>query len=422
MTVDTVPSRRALEALRNGVPNRDAVTALGCNQPEVERRFDAQLARAGELIESGEQSAGLLVAGGFGTGKSHLLEYLQHRALSANFVVSRVVISKETPLYDQGKVFKAAIDSAVLPDGRGQAVKEIAHRLDPRSPAYEDLNRWANLPDNGVSELFAATLFLHERLSNDPDLVDRVTDFWAGEPIPVAEVRRGLREVNAASAFTVKTVPARQLPTERFAFMSRLILGAGFAGWVVLIDEVELIGRYSLLQRGRSYAELARWMAKVDTVSYPGLTAVAAITDDFDINVLQEKGDRDVVGARLLAKGTADMTLAAARAEVGMRLIAREALALTPPTGELLAETYKAVRAVHAEAYGWDPPDIAGAEITLRRAMRSHIRRWINEWDLLRLHPGAEIHTEEVELHVDYHQDDQLEVGPEAAERLAGET
>lgn len=46
MTVDTVPSRRALEALRNGVPNRDAVTALGCNQPEVERRFDAQLASA----------------------------------------------------------------------------------------------------------------------------------------------------------------------------------------------------------------------------------------------------------------------------------------------------------------------------------------------------------------------------------------
>ena len=31
-------------------------------------------------------------------------------------------------------------------------------------------------------------------------------------------------------------------------------------GWLLLFDEVELIGRYTLLQRGRSYAELARWL------------------------------------------------------------------------------------------------------------------------------------------------------------------
>lgn len=31
--------KRALEGLRNGVPNRDAVHALGCNQEDAERRF-----------------------------------------------------------------------------------------------------------------------------------------------------------------------------------------------------------------------------------------------------------------------------------------------------------------------------------------------------------------------------------------------
>ncbi len=38
LTVST-DRRRALEALRNGVPNRDAVRVLGCEQPEVEERF-----------------------------------------------------------------------------------------------------------------------------------------------------------------------------------------------------------------------------------------------------------------------------------------------------------------------------------------------------------------------------------------------
>jgi hypothetical protein len=34
------------------------------------------------------------------------------------------------------------------------------------------------------------------------------------------------------------------------------------------LDEVELIGRYSPLQRGRSYAELARWLGSGPTLQY----------------------------------------------------------------------------------------------------------------------------------------------------------
>jgi hypothetical protein len=380
-----------------------------------------QLEGVETALEADAQAPGVLVSGGFGTGKSHLLEYLQHRALSANFVVSRVVISKETPLYDQGKVFKAAADNAVLPDRRGQAVKEIAQRLVPRSPTYAALDRWAKDPANGVSDLLPATLFLHERLNNDPDLVESVTDFWAGEPLSVADVRRGLRQVDAASAFTIRAVPARQLPHERFTFLSRLIRGAGYTGWVLLIDEVELIGRYSLLQRGKSYAELARWMAKVEGVTYPGLTAVAAITDDFDISVLREKGDRDNVGARLRAKGTDEMLLMAARAEAGMRCIERDALPLGAPTHDMLRRTYNKVREVHANAYSWEPPEVEGAGVALRRAMRSYVRRWINEWDLKRLYPGAEVHTEEQELRVDYGEDQELETPTEDDSQSADE-
>ena len=41
--------RRALEALRSGVPNRDAVRVLGCSQQEVVERFRTQLAAVDEL-------------------------------------------------------------------------------------------------------------------------------------------------------------------------------------------------------------------------------------------------------------------------------------------------------------------------------------------------------------------------------------
>jgi hypothetical protein len=104
--------QRALEALRNGVPNRDAVRVLGSNQAEVEKMFTEKLGAAQSAAQQGKQATGELIAGGFGTGKSHLLEYLEHVAVSNNFVCSRIVISKETPLFDPAKMFQAAVDGA----------------------------------------------------------------------------------------------------------------------------------------------------------------------------------------------------------------------------------------------------------------------------------------------------------------------
>src|SRR2546430_886922 len=96
----SVARRRAIEALRSGVPSRDAVAAMGSGQAAIEDRFAAlrEAAAAG-------YPTGLLLGGGFGAGKSHLLEHLARLGIDAGFTVSRVVISKETPLHDPAKVF-----------------------------------------------------------------------------------------------------------------------------------------------------------------------------------------------------------------------------------------------------------------------------------------------------------------------------
>lgn len=408
--MDTDPQsieyRRALEALRNGVPNRHAVSVLGSNQPKVESVFLKRLSSANE----GKRVPGLLISGGFGSGKSHLLDYFEHLAIGKNFVCSRVVISKETPLFDPAKMYSAAIDSALVPGVSGEAIREIALRLQPNSRAYAEFFEWANSPASRLSELFKATILLHERLNNDPELVDQIANFWSGERIAVSRIRQGLKQVNCSGMYSLKPVKIKDLALQRFIFASRLILAAGYSGWVLLIDEVELVGRYSLLQRGKSYAELARWMGRVEGEVYPGLIAVAAITDDFDLAVLQEKGDRDIVGAKLLAKDTDEYLTLAGRAETGMRLIEREALALEPPDESTLTHTYQRLKEIHSKAYSWDPPEIPPAVISMTRRMRSYVRRWVNEWDLKRLYPGAELSTEEEqEIGPAYEEDDSLE-------------
>ena len=146
----TLKNRRALEALRNGVPNGDAVAVLGCNQPAVERDFHDLLTRASHGPEMPDSSLGMLVAGDFGSGKSHLLGYLETQALAQNFVCSRVVISKETPLFDMDKVFKAAVENGRVPGITGHMVEELAQKLDYNTPGYTDFFVWANQEDNGL--------------------------------------------------------------------------------------------------------------------------------------------------------------------------------------------------------------------------------------------------------------------------------
>ena len=124
-----------------------------------------------------------------------------------------------------------------------------------------------------------------------------------------------------AKTFTFAPVKVRDLARQRLRFLPRLLRAGGHTGWVVLFDEVELIGRYSLLQRGRSYAELARWLDGDPQDEGEPLITVAAITDDFEAAVLLGKHDLEGLPQRLRDKQTEEYAEVAALAEVGMRHI-----------------------------------------------------------------------------------------------------
>lgn len=417
LSEELVARRRAVEALRSGVPSWDAVALLGSGQPEAEDRFTALIERAGESRSSVAEPFGMVLGGGFGAGKSHLLTHLGHLAMSSGFVVSTVVISKETPLHDPVKTFRAAIDAA-LDSGRGGGVlANSAAALDPDTPRYAELSRWVNSPVSGLDDRFAATLLCHERLRGgevpgSDETVDALVRFWGGEPLRVADLRRALKSVGAAGLYDFKPITARELATQRFRFTARLLRAAGHSGWVVLFDEVELIGRYSLLQRGRSYAELARWLGRPSGDSGLPMVAVFAMTDDFEAAVLTGKDDRAQIPAKLRAKQSPEWDETAALADAGMRHIERDMLLLEPPDNDELDRAYVTLKRLHADAFGWDPPDVGGLERLGATRMRQYVRAWINEWDLVRLDPAFRPESVAVDIAIDYREDGSLEDSP----------
>jgi len=406
-----VQSWRAIEALRAGVPNRDAVKALGTSQSRIEEGFRQQLTTA---RDGSSQGPGTLIAGGFGSGKSHLLEYLQHIALENNFVCSRVVISKETPLYDPAKVYRAAVQSAMVPGRAGAAMVEVVHKLNFNSPAYKDFYIWVNRQDNGLSTRFAATVFVFERGKGDQysEVPHRITQFWSGDPIAVRELRGWLRELGESATYKIDKVSVKELALQRYQFAPQLMVATGYSGWVILIDEVELIGRYSLKQRAKSYAMVARLLGKLEEGNIPGLTTVLSITDDFESAVLDQRNDEEKISGRLRAGGSDEELLLASQAERGMRIIRRDKVLLDEPTETAIHAIYDKVRVIYTNTYGWNPPaDYKAQDRTAR--IRQHIKRWINEWDLKRLYPGYTPQIEVAKIEQDYSEMPDLEKASE---------
>ena len=398
--------RVALEALRNGVPNSEAVKMLGCKQPEAEKRFENLLGAAANE----DDALGMLVSGEFGSGKSHLLTHLEHLALSRGFVCSKVAISKETPLYDLGKVFKSAMDNGRMPDHSGRLIEELGQSLRPNSEGYANFFEWAhNTEANGLSQMFPASLIVHER-SNDLELNSEIENYWAGDRILKGKITGGLAHIGQRRNYTFNMPKAAELPPQRMRFIIELIKTAGYKGWVVLLDEIELTAQYSLLQRGRSYAELSRWLGQTMGQRYPGLVVVGTVTGDFALEIISPDGskkDRDYVAPRLEARYNHLVSVA----ETGMRLIEYECIPLNEPTDDDVHDTMERLREIYSTAYGWDAPELPTQErgAGYQNRMRYRVRASINEWDLLRLYPDYAPDTHVREFHHSYEENKDLE-------------
>ncbi|WP_217914010.1 BREX system ATP-binding domain-containing protein [Miltoncostaea marina] len=387
MESDRLSARRVVEALRAGVPSGVAVARLGTGQADLEARYRAALADVERAATQDEQPTGFLVRGGFGAGKSHLLTTFEHIALAEGFAVSRVVISKETPLQDPAKFLASAAEAMRTPDEIDRGVEPVARRLLRRRDDPAVLALEQRLEHAGEFNMrFAATLFVYTRGgASDQELADRVVRFWSGDLLNASDIRRAVRELDRAGAYTLEPIKKRDLALETMAFLPLLVRASGLRGWVLLIDEVELVGRYSRLQRGRAYGELARWLGALRSDRRPGLLAVGAVSDDFESNVLRggRSADLDDMATYLAGR---DLETAEA-AQEGMRLIRQSAL-LEAPDHALLHGTYTTLRRLHGLAYDWSPPDVSWPEALGTTPMRKYVRAWINAWDVRRLYPG----------------------------------
>ena len=249
----------------------------------------------------------------------------------------------------------------------------------------------------------------------DAEIINRIIRFWSGDKINISEIKKWLKQCKEGVTYSICKITLKELALQRFKFATRLMIASGYEGWILFIDELELIGRYSQKQRGRSYVQLARWMGRLEGWESIGVSSVCSITDDFTREVLEGRNDLERVPAKLMAGAAEDDLLLATQAERGMRVIEREAIPLLFLDNSLLQTVYTKIKPIYAGAYDWSPPDVSGVEKTSTTTMRHYVKGWITEWDLKRKYPDYKPRIETEDFKPGYEEDKDLEVSPEGA-------
>ena len=378
MIKEVVTARNAIEALRAGVPSRHAVSQLGTTQHEIKDRFLAALEAAG----AGEAVQPLVISANFGAGKSHLLEYFQAIAEREHFVTSYTVVSPEMPLGNGHAVLKAIAEAARAPGRTGKALRETAADLQTNSSAFAALRLWAR--DADIRDRFRALLHLYEDFRADEELRTQILEDFEGKPLGKLVIKNKLREIGEGTTYDLSSPRNPLLAHDRIRVLAQFFRACGCKGIVVFFDEVERMARFSLKQRIAAYEEIGWWRAIAETAG-AAILPVFAMTTGFVENTVIAKGDDTRFVSSTFGFAGDDNSDTGRR---GVEMLKADPARLDTPTPEQEEEVRYRIKAIYEQAYGVTVPSLPSHAPDVRRSIRSEIRRWITEWDLMRYDPS----------------------------------
>ena len=246
-------ARHIIEALRSGIPSR----AVGQYFSEARPRIIKEISdRLDQVCDQGK-SSGMIISGKYGEGKTHLLNTVFNLAHSNNMVVSYLSLSKETPMDKLYLVYQKIIRNTYLPMRRQPGFMHELEKVSANSPIANEMLLYAvkHLATAQLYYLFRS--YLNTEDSDEKFLLqaDLEGDFIANAPLKKIYRRIFNQPVKYNTNFT-KTRHCG----DYFSFMSHLFLQMGYHGWVILIDETELMGRLGKKARLNAYRNMAQFL------------------------------------------------------------------------------------------------------------------------------------------------------------------
>ncbi len=330
-------ARRLIEHLRSGVPLPPDEAPLITGRARL-------VARTADLLDTAaaKGSRAFAVQANYGDGKTHALRTIWHMAAERNFVVSHVALTRETPFDRLDRVYPKIIADTYVPGANQPGIERLVRRLGAGTEAANQVLRFAE--DNLHPKVHAVVHNIIEGSSTEA--VEPLVRDLAQLSMGTAELKR-IHRGNFNNTLKLERFSAQRDARSYFRLVDALIGIAGYAGWVILFDEVELIGRLGRVGRAKAYGNVGR--LAVDGMGCTRLVSVFAVASNFYDSILERRHDATQAADCLEVRGDPE---GAECCRLGIAAL-QEAVLLPPLTPANWVQVMQTVLDAHEAAYAW---------------------------------------------------------------------
>ena len=291
MTIDISARRRreVINALRGGTVPQSGLDVLAVGLGRFESAIDAELAdvAAGGAVFKA-------VRGEYGAGKTFFSRWLVERARKAGFASAEVQVSEtETPLHKLETVYRRITENLATAEFQPSAFREIIdgwfyaleqdvlasgtvseHDSTALTTGVDALLERRLLTVSQTAPAFATALrgYRAAVLAGDTAQADGLLSWLGGQPHVAASVRRAAGVRGELDHFGA------------FGFLQGLIAvlrDSGYAGLVLVLDEVETLQRVRGDVRDKALNALRQLVDEVHSGRFPGLYLLITGTPAF---------------------------------------------------------------------------------------------------------------------------------------------
>jgi hypothetical protein len=331
-------ARKIIEALRSGISSREVGECFSSARPKILR----ELREALESLTDERHPGGRIISGKYGEGKTHLLNTVAGIAWTQNIVVSRITLSKETPLSNLHMLYPKVVQGTYLPGQIQPGVDMLFERFTYGGPVASSLLEFC-LTGMETNRLFYI-LKSYLGTQNDEEKYTLLGDI-SGNFMANAAIRQIYRRIyNQSAVFDTSFVKSKHV-MDYFAFLARLFTALGYNGWALLFDETELVGRLSKKARLSAYYNIALLLKAERMESAYSLFAFNASYGPDVIEAKHEHANIEEAPLPPEAKTAIESTLAGITS----------ATQLAPLNKDETLEILAGIQRYHGLAYDWHP-------------------------------------------------------------------
>jgi hypothetical protein len=375
-----------IESLRSGIPIQETVSVL----PSLRIGVTDTIKQDMEAISSGSSVPGRIVWGDYGQGKSHFLKTVEKQALSAGFAVSMLSLNRNIASHNLLQLFQHLICAVRTPNTNINGFYQYLENLD-KNHFTENFNFNTERYEH---ELPLTMLRCLAGLLPGEESFSRCYEFLNGEILPKSELKKITKE--CGEPHLLKNMPSFKKNDPAcarafFGLMADFFRFLGFKGWIILIDEMELIGRLGRKSRLKSYLHL-NWLLNLRNFhSFPLYTVCAAATS-LDWRSPRGRREPEVNDLTSLAEMENGLVAAERISLFFDQASGKQAIKLLPITRSDLQEMFLAISQCHAKAFDYQPdPDLswlhrATASFDANTQLRTWVRAILEACDIRMVH------------------------------------